>query len=230
MLIDDPQAGAVEFNGDGLASVSEANLDALARDLDAAAAGYPPLDCQAGLWQRSGPARRTPWRRCRWPGGMGQGTVRHRMPSWVMTCMTWPPRRIRARCPASGEPTWMTWLPRMMIPAALTSRWTSTQLVAAKAPGALPAGGGPACRAPFWRSRARSTADSRERWIRQQRSDVYVEMLAIYGRMARKATYQEEEYKLLTPEERRLSRRELRRSQVTGFTPFVIGILALGTA
>jgi hypothetical protein len=36
MLIDDPQAGAAEFNGDGLASVAEAGLDALARDLDAA--------------------------------------------------------------------------------------------------------------------------------------------------------------------------------------------------
>jgi len=31
--------------------VAEADLDALARDLDAAAAGYPPLDCQAGPWQ-----------------------------------------------------------------------------------------------------------------------------------------------------------------------------------
>ena len=110
----------------------------------------------------SGPAKRTPWRRCRWPGGMGQGRVRHSRPSWVMTCMTWPSRRIRARCPASGEPTWMTWLPRAMIPAALTSRCTSTQLVAARAPGAFPAGGGPARRAPFCRSRARSTAGSRE--------------------------------------------------------------------
>lgn len=30
MLIDDPQAGAAEFNGDGLSSVAEANLDGLA--------------------------------------------------------------------------------------------------------------------------------------------------------------------------------------------------------
>ena len=56
----------------------------------------------------------------------------------------------------------MTWLPRVMIPAELTSRWTSTQLVAARTPGAGPAGGGPAGRAPFWRRRARSTADSRD--------------------------------------------------------------------
>ncbi len=56
----------------------------------------------------------------------------------------------------------MTRLPKVMIPAALTSRSTSTQLVAARAPGAGPAGGGPAGRAPAWRSRARSTLDSRE--------------------------------------------------------------------
>jgi hypothetical protein len=35
---------------------------------------------------------------------MGQGRLRHKTPSWVMTCMTWPSRRIRARSPASGEP------------------------------------------------------------------------------------------------------------------------------
>jgi hypothetical protein len=49
-----------------------------------------------------------------------------------------------------------------MMQAEFTSRWTSTQLVAAIAPGAFPAGGGPAGSAPFWRSRARSTADSRD--------------------------------------------------------------------
>lgn len=56
----------------------------------------------------------------------------------------------------------MTWLPRVMSPAALTSRCTSTQLVAARAPGAGPAGGGPAGRAPELRSRARPTVDSRD--------------------------------------------------------------------
>jgi len=44
----------------------------------------------------------------------------------------------------------------------------------------------------------------RERWIRQQRSEVYVEMLAIYGRMARHAAHQEEQYQPPTPEEWRL--------------------------
>jgi hypothetical protein len=44
----------------------------------------------------------------------------------------------------------------------------------------------------------------RERWIRQQRSEVYIEMIAIYGRMARKASHQGERYKPPTPEEWRL--------------------------
>jgi hypothetical protein len=45
----------------------------------------------------------------------------------------------------------------------------------------------------------------RERWIRKQRSVVYIEMIATYGRMASKAKYQEEEqYEPLTPEEWRL--------------------------
>jgi hypothetical protein len=44
----------------------------------------------------------------------------------------------------------------------------------------------------------------RERWIREQRSEVYVEMLATYGRMARKASHQEEQYTPPSPEEWRL--------------------------
>lgn len=44
----------------------------------------------------------------------------------------------------------------------------------------------------------------RERWIRQQRSEVYIEMIAVYGRMARKASHQEEQYKQPAPEEWRL--------------------------
>jgi hypothetical protein len=56
----------------------------------------------------------------------------------------------------------MTWLPTVMIPAELTSRSTSTQLVAARAPGNGPDGGGPAGRAPARRSLARSTSDMRE--------------------------------------------------------------------
>ena len=43
----------------------------------------------------------------------------------------------------------------------------------------------------------------RERWIREQRSEVYIEMIATYGRMARKAIHQEQ-YEPLTPEEWRL--------------------------
>jgi hypothetical protein len=44
----------------------------------------------------------------------------------------------------------------------------------------------------------------RERWIRAERSKVYVDMLAVYGRIARKVSHQEEEYHPLPPEEWRL--------------------------
>ena len=44
----------------------------------------------------------------------------------------------------------------------------------------------------------------RERWIREQRSEVYIEMITTYGRMARQAIHQEEQYKSPTPEEWRL--------------------------
>jgi hypothetical protein len=41
-----PQGSVAERNGDGLACVREAGLDALARDLDAAAAGHFPPNGQ----------------------------------------------------------------------------------------------------------------------------------------------------------------------------------------
>ena len=44
----------------------------------------------------------------------------------------------------------------------------------------------------------------RERWIREQRSEVYIEMIATYGRMASKAIHKEERYEPLTPKEWRL--------------------------
>ena len=44
----------------------------------------------------------------------------------------------------------------------------------------------------------------RERWIRAERSKVYVDMLAVYGRMARNVSHQEEEYHELSPEKWRL--------------------------
>jgi hypothetical protein len=44
----------------------------------------------------------------------------------------------------------------------------------------------------------------RERWIRAERSKVYVDMLAVYGRMARNVSHQEEEYHLLSREKWRL--------------------------
>jgi hypothetical protein len=110
MLVDDPQGRVGKLDGDDHACVTEADLDVLAGDLDAAAAGYPPLDCRAELWQRAGPDEADAWPPVPLRGGTGQRRVRHRMPSWVMTSMTWPSRRIVALCPASGEPAWMTWL------------------------------------------------------------------------------------------------------------------------
>ena len=62
--------------------------------------------------------------------------------------------------PGQREPTWMTWLPSVMIPAALTSRCTSTQLLAVSGQGAGPAGAGPAGQTPVLRNLARSTADT----------------------------------------------------------------------
>jgi hypothetical protein len=44
----------------------------------------------------------------------------------------------------------------------------------------------------------------RERWIRAERSKVYVDMLAVYGRIARKVSHQEDEYHSLSPEKWRL--------------------------
>jgi hypothetical protein len=93
---------------------------------------------------------------------MGHGRVRHSTPSWVMTCISWPSRRIRARCPASGEPTRISRLPKVTPPMPLTSRSTSTHRLEASTPGDGPAGGGPAGRPSARRSRARSTSDRRD--------------------------------------------------------------------
>jgi hypothetical protein len=49
VLIDDPDCGVGNLDDDGLASVAETDLDALAGDLDAAPAGDPPQTaCQMG--------------------------------------------------------------------------------------------------------------------------------------------------------------------------------------
>ena len=127
VLVDDPQSGITGLNGDGLPAWLKPTW------MRWRATWMPPrLDTfrwmvRSAGGSGAGPASRTPWSLCRWPGGMGQGRLRNKTPSWVMMCMTWPSRRIFTRCPASGEPTWMTWLPRVMSPAALTSRCTSTQ-------------------------------------------------------------------------------------------------------
>jgi hypothetical protein len=60
VLAGDPQGRVAEFDGDGLAGVAEAGLDALAGDLDAAAAGDLPLAVPlaggaAWGWGQAGP-------------------------------------------------------------------------------------------------------------------------------------------------------------------------------
>ncbi len=55
--IDDLQGGVVEFDADDLPGVGQADLDALAGDPDAAAAGHLPLDGQAGGRQRLRPGK-----------------------------------------------------------------------------------------------------------------------------------------------------------------------------
>ena len=56
----------------------------------------------------------------------------------------------------------MYWFPRLMPPTAVTSRSTSTHLLAASVPGNGPDSGGPAGRPSVRRSRARSTSDNRD--------------------------------------------------------------------
>ena len=52
VLVNDTQGGVTEFDGDGCACVAEADLDALARNLDAAPTGHFSLSCQLRGWQR----------------------------------------------------------------------------------------------------------------------------------------------------------------------------------
>jgi hypothetical protein len=57
--------------------------------------------------------------------------------------MTGPSRRSVTRCPASGRPTLIMWLPRLTLPEAFTVRSTSVT-----SPDAGGNGGGPAGLAP----------------------------------------------------------------------------------
>jgi hypothetical protein len=54
VLIDDPDGGLGKLDGDDLASMAEADQDALARDLDAATPGHPQLGLPAGLVRPGG--------------------------------------------------------------------------------------------------------------------------------------------------------------------------------
>jgi hypothetical protein len=55
VLVDDPQGGFTEFDGDGQAGRGGGDLDALAGDLDSSAAGYPPLLVRLAAGSGSGP-------------------------------------------------------------------------------------------------------------------------------------------------------------------------------
>jgi hypothetical protein len=48
VLVEDPQDGVVDFDGDGGAGVAEAHLQPLPDDLDSAAAGHPSLHPDRG--------------------------------------------------------------------------------------------------------------------------------------------------------------------------------------
>jgi len=49
VLVEHAQHGVLDLDGDGRAGVTEADLHALTDDLDAAAAGDPPLDADWGI-------------------------------------------------------------------------------------------------------------------------------------------------------------------------------------
>jgi hypothetical protein len=70
---------------------------------------------------------------------------------------TGPSSRSVTRCPASGSPTLIMWLPRLTLPEAFTVRSTSIT-----SPDVGGSGGGPAGRAPAAARRARSRASSRD--------------------------------------------------------------------
>ena len=80
----DPQRGVAGFDGDDAPGVRQADR------MRWRATWMPPrLDTFRWMIRLAGgsgcgPARRTPCSLCRWPGGIGQGRVRHKMPSWVM--------------------------------------------------------------------------------------------------------------------------------------------------
>src|SRR5215470_2901324 len=159
---DQPETVVLGDEGDDLSCVGHADLDLLAGDLDAAAGGDPPLHRDSGFRQVGGPGQAGALQAVALAGWDGARQMRHSTPSWVRTCISWPSRRRRARCPASGEPTRISRFSRLIPPMPLTSRSTSTHLLAASTPGDGPAGGGPAGRASVRRSRARSTSDNRE--------------------------------------------------------------------
>jgi len=144
----------------GLTSVREPDLDALAADHHGAADRDPSCEV-SGPGSRGGPAvpARAPRSRCWADWGTGQATVRTRLPLARMWA-TSPSRRRVTRCPASGDPALMTWLPTVTLPEALTIRSMSMT-----PPAGGGSGSGPAGTAPQAASLARSVASSRDERI-----------------------------------------------------------------
>src|SRR5215472_12445812 len=76
---DQPEAVVLGDDGDDLAGMGHADLDALAGDLDAAAGGDPPLDGDGGFGQGCGPGQADALQAVALAGrdGAGQGAPQH---------------------------------------------------------------------------------------------------------------------------------------------------------
>ncbi len=156
VVVVDAQGGVVDFDGDDLTGVTKADLDALADDLGAAAAGHRALHPGGALvQQRSGTGSAGALEAgalARGQGqrdGAGQDTVEHDVGEGGLQAQS---------DPSAGElrPAnyWSTewYLPAMeTVPVALTVRWISTGAPVASWVQDGRAGGGPAGRAP-WRA------------------------------------------------------------------------------
>lgn len=123
MLADDPQGRVAEFDGDGLAGVAEADLDALAGNLDAAAAGDLPLDGQAGLRQRV------------WPGEADALGAR-----WVSRTRGFTVTDGTAGMCADLERHWLSLCPALISKLMVRPTWTLGQEGIASLPGATRSG------------------------------------------------------------------------------------------
>jgi hypothetical protein len=117
----EPEAVVVNGDGDDLAGVDQADLDAVGGDHDLAALGYPPLHRYgSGGLRRLGAGAADATQRGPVSNRDGQGMVRRTVPSWLITVIWVPSSCSVIRCPASSKPTF-SWAPsRLTRPTALT--------------------------------------------------------------------------------------------------------------